>query len=314
MIWVRVFDEDPPDRLMEPTRSRRRGRPAAAAARRPAGRAARPATGREAAPDRRRVASRRCRQATDDDAFAERPELFVGAAFAGGLALAAAPEVAGKPGRMTSARAKRRQDARRDRRGGLREGLAARPRGDRARQGRGHREGQDARQGRRRRRRRRRVPLLRRRHVPARASPGSSTTCSTANTIWPGFGIDTLLLVVLAAIAGLLAYRLLQEGRAADAGHGDRGGQAHPRAARAPDDRARPARADRSRRARRSSADGTCPPRSPEQIRARSRRPRGAGLLGQRPALEGRRAHQLAPPARREPPARPSSARRWPAS
>jgi uncharacterized membrane protein YqjE len=32
------------------------------------------------------------------------------------------------------------------------------------------------------------------------------------NSIWPGFGIVTLLLVILAAIAGFVAYRLFQRG------------------------------------------------------------------------------------------------------
>ena len=64
------------------------------------------------------------------------------------------------------------------------------------------------------------------------------------NSVWPGFGITALLLFLLAAIAGFIAYRLVPEGRAAHARHGDRAGQADARGARIADDRARSGQAD----------------------------------------------------------------------
>ena len=46
------------------------------------------------------------------------------------------------------------------------------------------------------------------------------------NSVWPGFGITALLLFILAAIAGYVAYRLFQANRATHPRHGDRAGEA----------------------------------------------------------------------------------------
>ena len=61
-----------------------------------------------------------------------------------------------------------------------------------------------------------------------RRSPSPGTTTSSTTWCW-GFMITTGMLLVLAALAGLGSLEALQEGRAADAEHGDRRGQADPR-------------------------------------------------------------------------------------
>ena len=73
----------------------------------------------------------------------EHPEIVVGAAFAGGLVARPDPQ-APWPERLTTDHSAAKAIAEADHRG-LRARLAARPRGDRARQGRGHREGHQAR-------------------------------------------------------------------------------------------------------------------------------------------------------------------------
>ena len=160
-IWIKVFDEDPPDRLMAtPTRARPEPAPSATADAVTTARGAPPSV-------------------ESGGAARERPELLVGAAFAGGLVLALILR------RVVEMSADGRRTARTrpsaNRLGGLREGVAARPRGDRARQGRGHREGHEARQGRRRGRRGRRASCLRADHLLRTRWPGSSTTCSTGD-------------------------------------------------------------------------------------------------------------------------------------
>ncbi len=133
--------------------------------------------------------------------------------------------------------------------------------------------------------------------------------------LWVGFGIVTLLLIVLGAIAGLLAKRWLSSGPA-DARSRDRGGQDHPRDPGAPGHRARPAR--RGLTSAPTRPEEVCVLMPAEQPRADAaldrEHPPGARVLGQRPALEGHRDHQLAPPACRTTARRRSWARRWPAS
>ena len=104
-------------------------------------------------------------------------------------------------------------------------------------------QGQDARRGRRRGRRGRRVPGLRRRHVPARASPGSDQRPARhRRSSGSASRIVTLILHRARRDRRACSPRVAGS-RAADAGPGDRGGQDHPRDARAPEHRARPARA-----------------------------------------------------------------------
>ena len=142
--------------------------------------------------------------------------------------------------------------------GGLRRArIAARPRGDRARQGRGHREGHQARQGR-----------GRRRSPPASSSSSALVFLlhgfawlawyrarSPTTTFFWGFFIVAGVLFLLGALAGFLASRAFKAGAPPTPRAGHRRGQAHPR------DRAVPAPGDDDlSRCRRT--------RTPEEIRA----------------------------------------------
>ena len=86
------------------------------------------------------------------------------------------------------------------------------------------------------------------------------------DNVWAGFAVVTAVLFLLAILAALLAYRLFKKGVAAHAGHGDRGGEAHPRRARGPEDRARPGAEDA--RAGQGGEVVVARERSPEMIRA----------------------------------------------
>ncbi len=172
-IWTRVFDEDPPDFWWRPP------------------------------PQSRSLAS----QEEAHDAFAERPSSSWARRSPVAWSLAGLLRWLGQ-GRMTPPAATAPTAARRDRLGGLREGLAPRSRGDRAGEGRGHAEGQDDGARRRRRCGGGRVPRLRRGRCCSTRSRGSSSTCST-RLVGPASAITTVILILLAIVAGLLAKKWL---------------------------------------------------------------------------------------------------------
>ncbi len=139
------------------------------------------------------------RGALEQPGFAEQhPEALVGAAFVGGIVLAQLIEA---PWRLIPRQRQRR--ARRRGLGGLRARVRARPRGDRARQGRGLREGHQARPRRGGRHRRRHLRGRR----PALPAPRAAWGLYTAffDEVYLGYLMVAGVLFLLAALAGWLA-------------------------------------------------------------------------------------------------------------
>ena len=89
------------------------------------------------------------------------------------------------------------------------------------------------------------------------------------NSIWPGFGITALLLFILAAIAGFVAYRLFQKGAPPTPDMAIEQAKLTRAELEAPDDRTRSGQAiAREGRGGRALMANGGPTRSPEMIRA----------------------------------------------
>ncbi len=97
----------------------------------------------------------------------------------------------------------------------LRAGLGPRPRGDRARQDRGQREGHEAGQGLGGRHRGRRLRLPRPDHADARLRLGAQRRSSSSDAVWAGFLIEAVLFFAVAGGRRLPRLQSPSDGRAA---------------------------------------------------------------------------------------------------